>query len=115
MILYSKFYKQTGVRQAKKLKDPIISLLKNFQFPKNSFFHYCSLDEAGDDGLSLGIKADNPFLQNVNKNNNLVMFHQTGYSESVDLSMEKKVRGVAQFPNRAESCNLWIVHRTKNR
>lgn len=96
MILYPKFYKQTGVRQAKKLKDPVISLLKNFQFPKNSFFHYCSLDEVGDDGLSLGIKPDNPFLQNVDKHNNLVMFHQTGYSESIDLSMEKVVKTTLQ-------------------
>lgn len=97
MILYTKFYKKTGVRQAKKLKDPNISLLKDFEFPKNAYFHYCGTGETDDAGAPvLGIDNDNVFLKNITKQTDLVMYHQTDYADSIDLSKEKVVKETLQ-------------------
>ena len=95
MILYSKFYKLNGVRMAKKLKDPKVSLLKDIELPKNSYLHFT--DNDSEDGeLVLGIREDNPFLANLGKSNKAVMFHQTDYSEDIDLTQFNAVRRTLQ-------------------
>lgn len=96
MNLYPKFYLLTGVRLAKKLKDPRVNLLKNFEFPKNSFFHYTELNSSNDSGYSLGITSDNPFLANLPAQSKPVLFHQTDYSENIDLTGIKLVRKTLQ-------------------
>lgn len=95
MFLYPKFYKQTGVRLAKKLKDPKVSLLKDFQFPKNVYFHFCDTN-INPDGPTLGIPADHALLRNLEKGSKVAIFHQTDYSEQVDLSHLKVVRQTLQ-------------------
>lgn len=95
MILYPKFYLLTGVRLAKKFKDPKVSLLKDFEFPKNSFFHYCNT-AANEEGLTVGILPDDPFLRNIPKQSKVAIFHQTDYSDKVDLSQFKVIRHTLQ-------------------
>lgn len=95
MFLYPKFFKQTGVRMPKKLKDPRVSLLKDFTFPKNAYFHFCDAS-ISEDGLTLGMPTDYPLLRNLPKGSKVAVFHQTDYSERIDLSQLKVVRQTLQ-------------------
>ena len=94
MILYPKFYMQTGVRQPVKLKSPKASLLKDIELPKNSYLHFTEQNQ--DAEITLGIEKDNPFLANVEKQNKVVLFHQTDYSDSIDLTQFNVVRRTLQ-------------------
>ena len=44
MIPYVRFYKTTGVRLGRQLRDPNLNLLRQFAFPKNSYFHFTKQD-----------------------------------------------------------------------
>lgn len=96
MNLYPKFYMLTGVRMPKKLKDPKVNLIKNFEFPKNAFMHYCDNEDTDDSGINLGISADNPFLANLPSSSKTVLFHQTDYGSEIDLTGIKLVRKTLQ-------------------
>ena len=94
LVLYPKFYKQTGIRQSNKIKNPRASLIKDILLPKNSYLHFC--DHGDDSELTLGIEENNPFLTNLPKTSKAVMFHQTDYSENIDLSQYNVMRRTLQ-------------------
>lgn len=93
MILYPKFYKATGVRLPKQLKNPILNNLMNIELPKNSYFHFTDQDP---ETLTIGINEDNIFLSNLEKASKVVIFHQTDYSPSIDLKNFRVTRDTIQ-------------------
>lgn len=95
MILYPKFYKQTGVRFPKQLKNPILNNIANFEFPKNSYFHFTDQDP---DVVNVGIAENNSFLANLDKAAKVVLFHQTSYVDSVDIKAFRVTRDTLQKP-----------------
>ncbi len=96
MINYEKFYRGCGVRQPKKLKAPFLILLSEFEFPRNSFLHFLGYGVNDDTGQVLGIDKENPFLRNVPPQSSICLFHQTDYSEDVDLTGIKVIRETLQ-------------------
>ena len=44
MIPYPRFYKATGVRLGRQMRDPKLNLLREFEFPKNAYFHFTQQD-----------------------------------------------------------------------
>lgn len=96
MFLYPRFYKDVGVRQPIRLKSPKLSLLFRLEFPKNSYLHFTRKNDEGD--ITLGITEKDIFLRNLPKQNKVVVFHQTDYSEGVDLKGLNVVRKTLQKP-----------------
>ena len=95
MILYPKFFKLTGVRLPKQLKSPIVNNLADFEFPKNSYFHYTDQDP---ETVNVGISEDNVFLSNLEKTAKVVLFHQTDYATTVDIGNFRVTRDTLQKP-----------------
>lgn len=93
-MIYTKFYQLHGVRQAIRMKNPRASLLKEIELPKNSYLHYA--DAMHGEEPVLGIEQDNPFVSYLPKQNDLVIFHQTDYSPSIDLTQFALTRHTMQ-------------------
>lgn len=97
MIPYPKFYKATGVRLGRQLRSPKLNLIREFAFPKGSYFHYTQQDTNRDD-IQLGIEEDNIFLANLDKSARICVFHNTDYDPSLDIRKDRWVKQNIQKP-----------------